>query len=233
MSGPIFRRRPAQARTVAGRPVKPAFASSRQRARARELAPELGGVAAALGPAAVKEGSVSIEHPTTARLLPERGMAEAQPAPHRLAIGAEQGGDAADGHAGCAQPGSVLVARLPAGGRRLTGPLGSSRRAGGRWRLWHHCSGVGQLVGDLTRGAACGGAMPVGQRLHGRAQVAQQVPPVGDLIGEGLARAGRGEAAEPPRLHAQRHGPTLPGQLAEGAFVSAVDALGRPATTRA
>ena len=176
------------------------------------------------------------------------------------------------------------VARRPAGERRLAGLLGGGRFAGGRWRLWHRRSGVGQLVNDLTRGAAAAAPRPAVHREHtrggrrvgtapSRADPAQQrvragvhgpalgpartglaaeceadvalqaAQPFGparrdrcdarQALGKGLARAGRGEAAEPPRQDAQRHGPTLPGQVAEGAFVSAVDVLGRRATTRA
>ena len=84
------------------------------KAESQEFAPELGGVAASLAPAASKEGFERVENAVARWLRPGWCPSEPEPAMHGLAVGAELGGDAGDRRADPAQPRGLLVSRLPA-----------------------------------------------------------------------------------------------------------------------
>ena len=89
--------------------------------------------------------------------------------------------------------------------------------------------GHGQALGQACSGFAAEreaevtlqGAEPAGAPRAGGSDIPQ-------AFGEGLPGAGRVEAAEPACLDAQHHRAALPGQVAQGALVMAVDAAGRP-----
>ena len=61
---------------------------------------------------------------------------------------------------------------------------------------------------------------------RGRCGRTRSVPSAGQALGEGLSRVRRVEAAEPARSHPQQHRAALPGQVAQGSLLIAVDATG-------
>jgi len=146
-----------------------------------EIAPQQGGVAAALRPASFQVVEIGGKSAHPRRLAPERWAAGPEPAPDRLALGAKLGGDARDGSALRAQPCSVLVTGLPPGQGSLAAPCCRVRqravRLGCRGRLRRRAV----LFAGLLRRTADGAMVAVDHGADGIAEVAQQVPAVGDL----------------------------------------------------
>lgn len=80
-----------------------------------------------------------------------------------------------------------LVTGFSAQALGFAAPLGCSWRRNNNWsgsrdRRRHNLL-CGEFVSDLLRGPANDGSMPAGDRLHGRAQVAQQVQTICNLHG--------------------------------------------------
>jgi hypothetical protein len=135
--------------------------------------------------------------------------------------------------------GSIPVAPAP-------GPVINRQDARNRWPV---SLAVGSAHQPQQRIGTGRHGQPLGQARTGLAaqrqaemtlELAQPLGPlcewpgdVGQGLGKGLSRAGRIEAAETTRLHAQRHGLTLPGQIMERALIMAVDAPGNDGTGRA
>ena len=65
-----------------------------------QITPKLGRVAASLVPSSRQHIDERVEHAAAWRLLPRWWMAEPEPPSHRIALGAEFGGDACDGRSG-------------------------------------------------------------------------------------------------------------------------------------
>ena len=74
--------------TMTGGPV-PHDGGPTAKAESQNFTPKLGGVAASFAPAATEEGFERVEDAIARRLLPERRLAELEPAMNRLAVGAE------------------------------------------------------------------------------------------------------------------------------------------------
>lgn len=112
----------------------------------------------------------------------------------------------------------------------------------GRWghRILGHAHGhAQQRVGTGGHGQALGkpcSGLAAECEAEMALQAAQPLCPacrarrdVGHAFGKGLAWAGRCQAAEPAHPDAQRHAPSLPGQVIERATIQAVNTLGRHA----
>jgi len=146
-----------------------------------QLPPEQGGVATTLRPAPFKTVAIRCKNAHPRRLAPERGATGPKPAPDRLAVGAEFGGDARDGNACRVQPCSFLVARVPPG-------TGCQATLGCRTRLatvrlgdrYYHGQN-GCLLADLLGSASDSGVLTINHGADGIAEVAQQVPPICNL----------------------------------------------------
>jgi hypothetical protein len=121
-------------------------------------------------------------------------------------------------------PGPVVDSDDPRGRWWLSIPAGLAHKPQQRVRAGGHGQPVGQthagLPAERQSKMALQAAQPFGPACGGKCGA-------GQALGKGLLEAAQVKAAEPTRLHVQRHGPALPRQVAERAPVSAMDASGR------
>lgn len=143
-----------------------------------QLLPQPGGVVAPLGPAALQVVAVGVEHATAPRFLPGRHDTGAKPMSQCLAIGTELAGDRAQRGSRCVQACSLVEPTLPPLACRDTSAP-CSARMGSRSHRWS--AGHPRLLHYLQGDPAHRRMVALNRGMNGVAEVAQQVPPVGDL----------------------------------------------------
>ena len=178
--------RPGCRRTSAATATGPALSRPQLPAEALllDLAPQLGGVAAALMPAPVKVLGVTI-HRAAARLLaPGRQLSRPQPTLHGLAVDAHGTRDAPRRPALAMQRYSLVEPATSDGVPVRRGELSCRCRGhiGRRLRILHFLHSRGRCRAQIT-------VVPVEHSGHRVAKVAQKVPPVRNLDGLGCAGA--------------------------------------------